>query len=263
VKRDLLIGRSRRRGMMVTNERKWISKLALIFVAASVIVYALQIAIFHKDEETFFLLFQDMAFLPVHTLLVVIILETLLKRYERRAMMRKLNMVVGVFFIEVGYDLMKRLAEVHVSGPDINKTLRIDNDWTDGDFVKARKRIGETDFKMDSCAADLGDLQEFFRQRRSSMIRMMENPNLLEHESFTDMLLAALHLGEELIARSRLRTATEKDCLHLAGDMSRAYNALIVEWLSYMRHLKREYPYLYSLAVRTNPFNPEARPEIS
>jgi hypothetical protein len=29
-----------------------------------------------------------------------------------------------------------------------------------------------------------------------------------------------------------------------------------------MGHLKNKYPYLFSLAVRTNPFNPEASIEV-
>jgi hypothetical protein len=29
-----------------------------------------------------------------------------------------------------------------------------------------------------------------------------------------------------------------------------------------MKHLKEDYPYLFSLAVRTNPFNPDASPVI-
>ena len=34
--------------------------------------------------------------------------------------------------------------------------------------------------------------------------------------------------------------------------------SLIAEWLAYMRHLKKNYPYLFSLALRTNPFDPQA-----
>ena len=37
---------------------------------------------------------------------------------------------------------------------------------------------------------------------------------------------------------------------------------LIIEWLAYMKHLKESYPYLFSLAVRTNPFDPAASPEV-
>jgi hypothetical protein len=32
---------------------------------------------------------------------------------------------------------------------------------------------------------------------------------------------------------------------------------LLFQWLEYMRHLQKDYPYLYSLAVRTNPFDAE------
>ena len=46
--------------------------------------------------------------------------------------------------------------------------------------------------------------------------------------------------------------------LHLKGDIRRAHSSLIVEWVRYMKHLKNRYPYLFSLAVRTNPFDSEA-----
>jgi hypothetical protein len=243
-------------------EWKWIMRLAVIFMAVSAVIYMAQIKLFHKDEETFFLFLQDMAFLPVHTLLVVIILETLLKRFEHLSLMKKINMVVGVFFIEVGSDLIRLFASFDKTGPEVYSSLQIGNDWTNADFLNAQKQIREMNFAIDARTGYIGDMQEFFRGKRYALIRLMENPNLLEHESFTDMLLAALHLGEELVARTNLESTTEKDYLHLAGDMSRAYNALIIEWLSYMRHLKNQYPYLYSLAVRTNPFNPGARAEV-
>jgi hypothetical protein len=38
---------------------------------------------------------------------------------------------------------------------------------------------------------------------------------------------------------------------------------LVTEWLSYMRHLSDSYPYLFSLAMRTNPFDPQASPEVT
>jgi voltage-gated potassium channel len=44
--------------------------------------------------------------------------------------------------------------------------------------------------------------------------------------------------------------------------MNRAYVALTGQWLDYMLHLRRDYPYLYSLATRTNPFNEKASAEI-
>jgi hypothetical protein len=34
------------------------------------------------------------------------------------------------------------------------------------------------------------------------------------------------------------------------------------QWLDYMKHLKGNYPFLFSLAMRTNPFDQNASPII-
>jgi hypothetical protein len=43
--------------------------------------------------------------------------------------------------------------------------------------------------------------------------------------------------------------------MHLAGDIKRAYHPLVSEWLDYMKYLKSNYPFLFHLAMRTNPFD--------
>ena len=62
---------------------------------------------------------------------------------------------------------------------------------------------------------------------------------------------------EELERRARLRPS-ETDLAHLAADTARAYSLLVREWLAYMKHLKDQYPYFFSLAIRSNPFDPQA-----
>jgi hypothetical protein len=94
------------------------------------------------------------------------------------------------------------------------------------------------------------------------MLRLLENPFLLEHEAFADALRAVFHLAEELSARDRLDRLPDADAQHLAGDIRRAYRALAVQWLDYMRYLQRSYPYLFSLAMRMNPFDPQASPVV-
>jgi hypothetical protein len=48
------------------------------------------------------------------------------------------------------------------------------------------------------------------------------------------------------------------DLAHLSFDITRAYGLLVRQWLNYMEHLKDKYPYLFSLAMRTNPFDRNA-----
>jgi hypothetical protein len=40
----------------------------------------------------------------------------------------------------------------------------------------------------------------------------------------------------------------------LAVDVTRAYTLLTRQWISYLEYLKTMYPFLFSLALRTNPF---------
>ena len=69
---------------------------------------------------------------------------------------------------------------------------------------------------------------------------------------------AVFLLRDELFNRSDLFKLPDSDRKHLEGDIVRVYNLLIFEWLRYIRYLKKSYGYLFSLAMRVNPFDPEA-----
>jgi len=115
---------------------------------------------------------------------------------------------------------------------------------------------------MISQSGDLQALKNFITNERVFMLNLLNNPNLLEHDKFTDLLWAVFHLMEELAFRKEITKLSEKDYNHISGDMKRAYTLLIYEWLEYMRHLKNNYPYLFSLSMRMNPFDSNASPEI-
>ena len=92
---------------------------------------------------------------------------------------------------------------------------------------------------------------------------LLENPSLLENDRFTDLLWAVTHLDEELEARVSLNNLPEKDVEHIAGDIQRMYDHLASEWLDYVAHLKLNYPYLFSLILRTHPFQEHPSPSVS
>lgn len=84
----------------------------------------------------------------------------------------------------------------------------------------------------------------------------------MEHESFTNLLWAVFHFTEELSHRKNLKKLPGSDLKHLSGDIQRSYNLLVDQWLDYMSYLKNNYPYLFSLAMRTNPFDEKASPVV-
>jgi hypothetical protein len=117
-------------------------------------------------------------------------------------------------------------------------------------------------FRSHCSPIDLEGLRTFMVQKREFLLRLLENPNLLEHERFSDLLWSAFHLTEELEARQSFESLPESDLMHLTGDIQRVYHHLAAEWISYVEHLKLHYPYLFSLILRTQPFKEAASPIV-
>jgi len=241
---------------------KWQITFGASLIALSAIVYFVQIEIFNRPRDTFYYLFQDFAFVPISVLVVTLIIDQLLRVREKRAMLSKMNMVIGAFFSEVGTRLLKSFPDFDLHYDKIRGNLIVTNDWSEQEFSIVRKRLKHYDYKVVSQRGDLEDLKSFLIKKRDFLLGLLENPNLLEHESFTDLLWAVFHLTEELECRVNVRQLPDTDYKHLSGDIKRAYVLLISQWLDYMKHLKDNYPYLFSLALRTNPFDPIASPEV-
>ena len=231
---------------------------AAILIVLSTGLYIAQIVIFHDERDTFFYLFQDLAFVPINVLIVTIIVDQVLRIRERMALLKKLNMVIGAFFSEVGTKLMRRFVLFDEDAGAIGRELLISGAWDDRKFDGAVQVLRQHRARIDYRRGDLQDLKEFLVARRGFLLGLLENQNLLEHASFTELLWAVFHLMEELDSRDDVLTLAPADGEHLAGDITRAYLILATEWLTYLKHLKKEYPYLYSLAVRTNPFDRNA-----
>jgi len=73
----------------------------------------------------------------------------------------------------------------------------------------------------------------FLKEKRMFILALLENPNLLEHKSFTDLLRSVFHLTEELDKRPELYNLPNFDYDHLKKDVERVYDQLIFEWPDY------------------------------
>lgn len=213
---------------------------------------------FHQFDQTLYYAAMDIAFIPIQLLIVGLIAERWLNAREKRRLLAKLNTVIGAFFGEAGQPLLRRLLAVDAAPQEICALLKLSGRWKTDDFRQAATALSRLSFDLKPGGEDLEQLRELLHAHRKFMMRLMENPNLLEHEMFTELLLAVFHLTEELSARQDLRQLPESDRIHLAKDAQRVYSLLVREWLSYMEYLKTAYPFLYSFAVRTNPFDPDA-----
>jgi hypothetical protein len=191
-------------------------------------------------------------------LIVTLIVDRLLDRQAKKSLLQKLNMVIGVFFSEIGSGLIKLFSISTENFSMLSSELIVSSDWDEKKFNEKIKQLKEYPYKVDLDSASLDELKIFLISKRGDLMNLLENPNLLEHETFTDLLWAVFHLTDELLHRTDFSTIPESDLNHLKVDLIRAYRLIVIEWLAYMKHLKNDYPYLFSIAVRINTFNPDA-----
>jgi len=189
--------------------------------------------------------------------------ELFLARREREARRQKLNLVIGAFFSEMGIDLLARFRAVSKDKEKLLTALQVDRHWSPQDFQSAHQVVENTELDVEISKADWPEWRRLLKGKGDFLLRLLENPSLLEHEAFSDMLRSIFHLREELVQRKDVRDLGAADAAHLGGDAKRAYGMLIHQWLDYMNHLAADYPYLFSLAARRNPFREHSSIEVT
>jgi len=225
--------------------------------------YAIHFSFYHDRRFLLDSFLGNLAFLPISVLFVTIIFQTVLDKKEKETLLNKLNMVIGAFFSETGNEILRYLEKNITISSEIQEAFLIKKEWNKKDFLASAIKVRDYNYMIDSRQAGLLNLKKMLSEKRAFMLRLLENQNLLEHETFTDLLWAVFHLTEELESRKNVSKLSPADYAHISGDIKRAYNLLVYEWIMYMYHLKEFYPYLFSLAVRTNPFDPQAKAEVS
>jgi hypothetical protein len=254
--------------MKFSKRISWRVSLAIFLILLSLFFYYLNYFIFGRIGDLVFYILIDMAYIPLEVLFVILIIEWAINQREKKNLLQKLNMVIGSFFSEVGTELLKGISDFDSKTEKIRKKLIINDYWSQEDFLKTSEKIKSYNYNVKIGKDNppsiiyLKELKKFLIGKREFMLRLLANPNLLEHDSFTDLLWAVFHLTEELENRKDLTNLPKADYAHLATDTERAYSLLVYEWLQYMEHLMNNYPYLFSLAIRINPFDPDAKVEI-
>ncbi len=240
----------------------WRLKFGLALCLVSAILFVIHYTIFHDQviltRDLFFLL----SLTPITVVFTTLILDELLRQRERQERLEKMNMVIGVFYSEAGVRLLRTIARNDPALAEIRKDLIVDSHWAPDDYMKVRDRLKAHHFTVCLPVDDMAAVKATLSSHRELLVQLLENPILLEHENFTDVLRAVFHLTEELDYRESLDNLPEHDYQHLCNDASRAYGLLAGQWLSYTGYLQANYPYLFSLAMRTNPFDLNASPVI-
>ena len=223
-------------------------------VVVSAVVFVIQLAIFSNVDEAMFLLFQDLLFLPIHILFITFVVDRILHNREKRNRRGQLNIVICTFFGEMGTDSIKVLNKYITDLDLVSDYLDVTDKWTDKDFANAAHRLDSFSPAVQLKSGDIVEMKNELPHKKTYLLELLNNPNLLENTRLTDLLWALYHLLNELESKEVSKGLQGEDLGHLEIDVSRAYGLLLHQWIFYMKHLKNNLPYIFSSAVRKNPF---------
>ena len=241
----------------------WKAKFSILMVILIIIIYGSNYLVLGDAEHIISYIWTHLGFIPVDILIVAFLLDEIIERKEKEAMLEKLDMLMSTFFSELGNDLIGQLSAVNKYDAD-TQTLKSIKNWEEKDFDAKLDELknASIDFQADIAPEEREEFLENLRTllvgKREFIINLINNPNLLEKEEFTGLINAILHLDEELEHRTDLALVNDADFGHFNGDMQRVYNKLVYEWVYYLRYLYKHHPYMIALIIRTNPFDEDA-----
>ncbi len=186
--------------------------------------------------------------------LLTSIVEWFSRRRQYSLHTHRLNMLIGVFFTEVGNQLLHTFTSYDPNIDNVRRDFIVTAQWSEKAFTELHKRLVDYKFTVTPSSIDLDMLYRYLKEKGDLLIRQLENSDLIENETYAELLWAVVHLRDELAARPTFTKLPESDMGHIVVDVQRAYVLLVGQWLDYMLYLKVRYPFLFSLASRTNPF---------
>jgi hypothetical protein len=195
----------------------WRVYFGILLVAISALIYLVHYYEFHNLNFITLYGLSDLAFLPIEVLLVVLVVDWAISEQEKRGQITKLNMVIGIYFSEVGTALLKAFSSFDSNVDRMRDELLVKGTWTTRDFAEASTRLKKHKYNLVYEKGDLKALQflqnlrSFLISQRAFLLRLLENPNPLEQEAFTEPLWAVFHLADEFYYRPELTSLPNSD----------------------------------------------------
>lgn len=190
-----------------------------------------------------------LAFLPIHALVLGLILDELIQLREKMERRKRLNMFLGIFYRQMGIDIMLNLLNLVSNRDELEEQMLVDKSWNARRFAKARRDLHGFKLKMEPNPRMLAALMDTLVSREQEIIAMTRNPLMLEFESLHHCLLSLFHLIEEYHFRGPMDKLRPEVLKHLAQDAGKALTNLATLWVAYLEHLKDEHPVLFGFQV--------------
>jgi hypothetical protein len=228
--------------------------LGMLLIGLSVLLHGVHYLIFGDLHHIMIFLIADIAFVPLEVFFVSVVLERVIEKRDERMITKKLNMLIGLFYQEIGNLILTHLVHADLGLLDNSINASITFKWDDSKYDELATCIHAHKYSVVMEKIDLVYLNQALSNHKDMIVNLITNTSIQEHGPFSEVLMSIFHLADELKHRP-IESLDQMDIDHLKVDIERVYRTLAIEWVSYMSHLQIDYPYLFLTAVKNNPFD--------
>jgi hypothetical protein len=175
---------------------RWTVVLSIILIALSILIFIVKVLVIGDNPEsgTLAYIFNALGFLPLNVLFVTLLLSSMLNMRAKREREEKTKMVFTLFFTEIGSELLRTFVASDKDAQLIREKMAVKNTWKHAEFQQAITDADALCRKTSPCAVDFNKMRELLVRKHDFLLRLIENPVLLEHELVSRLLQDLFHL---------------------------------------------------------------------
>lgn len=225
-------------------------------ITLAIIFYFIYYLLFHNTREIWTSLMMGLASAPFNMIITGFLINNILNKRELYREKKQINMVVGIFYNEIGVDLLKLFVNADRNINKIRESCKIKKDFMSKDYENMKSILEKNNFCVDIELIDLNNMKSILNDKCYTIINLVINPVLTNNEDFIETALSVLYLRYELNYRTIdgvFREEYEKE--YLIEEINRCYHYLTLRWIEYIEHLKNYYPNIFEKALINSPFD--------
>ncbi len=219
----------------------------VILLLISICLYGIQIMIFRDPATTEFYLLQDLAFMPITIIIATIVVGEILNEKEKRERESNTRMLTSTFYTQVGASFMNMLIQASENEVEIRNILQKQVN-TEKEIKQMQEEVKQLNCQIHLTEDIYREVTHIVSENRMAILVLSSNPMILEQRSFTNLLWGMFHLEDEFRIRGAYHQLSQEDKAHIAEDLEKVLQLLLLNSIPNAKYLKDTYPHLYKTA---------------
>ena len=215
--------------------------IVVSLVLLSILIYGIQILVFHDLHTTGFYILQDLAFVPISFAITTIVVGQIMDDRQKAESAQKTRMLTSTFFTGLGSQLFEEISKVATMDISPNDLLCED----EKKIPEQLKRIDEESIQIQINKEVFEQIEQLIQAEKMELIELASNPLLLEQECFTQLRWGLFHLLDEFRLRGVYDQLTEADITHYNSDIEKMFRLLLKNWVKNSFFVHATYPNFY------------------